>query len=63
MLKNKMELFHKKFKCEKCGGKFKTQDELDEHVKTHVAQQSQESQQTVPGNDVDQQPQQNQTVK
>ena len=31
-----MELFHKKFKCEKCGEHFKTQEELDEHMKTHV---------------------------
>jgi hypothetical protein len=31
-----MELFHKKFKCEKCGEHFKTQEELDEHMKTHM---------------------------
>ncbi len=34
-----MELFHKKFKCEKCGQKFKTREELDAHMKTHMQEQ------------------------
>ncbi|MCL4391242.1 MAG: C2H2-type zinc finger protein [Candidatus Parvarchaeota archaeon] len=42
-----MELFHKKFKCEKCGEHFKTQEELDEHMKVHM--QPQEPQQSAPG--------------
>ena len=41
-----MELFHKKFKCEKCGQEFKTEDELNEHMKVHMEpEQPQEPQQ------------------
>ena len=36
---NKMSLFGKKFKCSMCGAKFKTQQELDEHAKSHAPQQ------------------------
>lgn len=52
-----MELFHKKFKCEKCGQKFKTQEELDAHMKTHMQEQAPSSPQQ-PGEP--QQPQQDQ---
>ena len=42
-----MELFHKKFKCEKCGQEFKTEDELNEHMKVHMEpEQPQEPQQS-----------------
>lgn len=30
-----MGWFGKKFKCEECGSKFKTEAELADHVKTH----------------------------
>lgn len=36
-----MELFHHKHKCEKCGMEFKTQEELDEHMKMHMQQPEQ----------------------
>ncbi len=32
-----LNLFGKKFRCEACGAKFKTQAELDEHAKVHQA--------------------------
>ncbi len=42
---NKMELFHHKHKCDKCGMEFKSKEELDEHMKMHMQQPEQGEQQ------------------
>lgn len=33
-----MNLFGKKFKCDVCGEKFKTKEELDSHASSHLTQ-------------------------
>ena len=38
---NKMELFHHKHKCDKCGMEFKSKEELDEHMKMHMQEPEQ----------------------